>query len=104
MKNKDTAGAETTAPEYGAPTKPANGVRLRTLVFGLSATLMLIGVVVAGASFYVSSEFKQSGKTSETMMTSMRAHMTADMLHDSMRGIVFRGLYAGVSGDVARLD
>ncbi len=99
MKNNGSAGAATT-PEDGAQTKPANGVRLRTLVFGLSATLMLIGVVVAGASLYVSTEFKQSGKTSETMMSAMRAHMTADMLHDSMRGIVFRGLYAGVAGDV----
>ena len=91
MKNKGIAGADAT-PKNGAQTKPANGIRLRTLVFGLSATLMLIGLVVAGASFYVSTEFKQSGKTSETMMSAMRAHMTADMLHDSMRGIVFRGL------------
>jgi len=89
MKIKGTAGAAS----------PANGVRLRTLVFGLSVLLVLIGLTVAGASLYVSTEFKASGKNSETMMSAMRAHMTADMLHDSMRGIVFRGLYAGVSGD-----
>ena len=60
MKNNGTAGASAT---------PANGIRLRTLVFGLSATLTLIGVVVAGASYYVSTEFKQSGQISETMMS-----------------------------------
>ena len=34
MKNKGTAGADA---------KPANGIRLRTLVFGLSATLNIFG-------------------------------------------------------------
>lgn len=85
MKSKDSAGR--------------TGVRLRTLVFGLSAVLVAIGVVVAGASLYVSNGFKESGRVSETLMASMRAHMTADMLHDRMRGLVFRGLYAGISGD-----
>jgi methyl-accepting chemotaxis protein len=90
MKNKGTAGATT---------PPDGGVRLSTLVLGLVAVLVAIGVAVAGASAYVSSGFKASGRTSETLMMSMRAHMTADMLHDSMRGLVFRGLYAGVVGD-----
>ncbi|MDB5541041.1 MAG: hypothetical protein JWQ89_2768, partial [Devosia sp.] len=90
MKNKGTAGSEA---------KPANGVRLRTLVSGLSAALVLGAVMVAAASFYISTEFKVSGRKSEAMMASMRAHMTADMLHDTLRGTVFRGLYAGISGD-----
>ncbi len=31
----------------------------------------------------------------------MRAHVTADMLHDGLRGVVFRAAYAGSTGDTA---
>ena len=72
------------------------GIRFRSLVMALCAALLAIGVIVSGASFYVSAAFKDSGARSETLMSSMRDHMTADMLHDSMRGIVFRAMYAGV--------
>ncbi len=36
-------------------------------------------------------------------MSSMRDHMTADMMHDSMRGVVFRAMYAAVNADAAML-
>ena len=77
------------------------GIRFRSLVMALCAALLAIGVIVSGASFYVSAAFKDSGARSETLMSSMRDHMTADMLHDSMRGIVFRAMYAGVNNDPA---
>ncbi|KQW75102.1 hypothetical protein ASC89_26285 [Devosia sp. Root413D1] len=103
MKHKGTAGASTT-PETRAQAASGSGVRLRTLVFGLVAALVLIGGVVAGASLYVSTGFKTSGHSSETLMSSMRAHMTADMLHDSMRGLVYRSLYAVISGDITMVQ
>ncbi|WP_421762089.1 methyl-accepting chemotaxis protein [Devosia sp.] len=84
-----------------APELRASGTPFRTLVLAVCATLLLIGGVVSAANLYVAASFKQSGKSSETMMSSMRFHMTADMYHDSMRGIVFRALYAGVNGDAA---
>jgi methyl-accepting chemotaxis protein len=30
----------------------------------------------------------------DVMTSALRAHMTADMMHDSLRGVVFRALYA----------
>ena len=32
---------------------------------------------------------------------SMRTHMTADMLHDSLRGVVYRAMYGGLNKDAA---
>jgi len=78
----------------------SNGIPTRLVVVALGAVIIVIGVVYSAMTFLVSQNYQQAARSSAVMMTSMRAHMTADMLHDSMRGLVFRGLYAGVSGDV----
>jgi methyl-accepting chemotaxis protein len=68
-------------------------------VLAQSAALLLVGLLIAGAGFFVSSNFERSSSHAQTMMASMRAHMTADMLHDSLRGVVLRSLYAGSRAD-----
>ena len=68
-------------------------------VLAQSAALMLVGLLIAGAGFFVSGNFERSSTNAQTMMASMRAHMTADMLHDSLRGVVLRSLYAGSRAD-----
>ncbi len=68
-------------------------------VLAQSVALMLVGLIIAGAGFFVSSNFERSSTDAQTMMASMRAHMTADMLHDSLRGVVLRSLYAGSRAD-----
>jgi methyl-accepting chemotaxis protein len=65
------------------------------------AALLTVGLLIAGAGFFVSGNFERSSSRAETMMASMRAHMTADMLHDSLRGVVLRSLYAGARADFA---
>jgi len=70
-----------------------------TFVLVQCVSLLLVGLVIAGAGFYVSSNFDRSSDRAETMMSSMRAHMTADMLHDSLRGLVLRSLYSGARAD-----
>jgi methyl-accepting chemotaxis protein len=74
---------------------------LRAGVFVLvqCVSLLLVGILIAGAGFYVSSNFERSSARAETLMASMRAHMTADMLHDSLRGVVLRALYSGQRAD-----
>ena len=80
--------------------KPTRGISLRTLVFGLALVMAATGAVVSAANIYVAGEFERNSRASAELMSSMRAHMTADMLHDSMRGLVYRALYSVVSGDV----
>jgi methyl-accepting chemotaxis protein len=77
------------------------GWSLRAGLFVLAqcASLLLVGLLIAGAGFYVSGNFERSSGRAQTMMSSMRAHMTADMLHDSLRGVVLRALYAGSRAD-----
>jgi methyl-accepting chemotaxis protein len=70
---------------------------------GLSVVVLAVGLATAGSSLWVSQGFKQSGAESATLMSSMRHHMTADMLHDGMRGVVFRAMYAAVNADAAML-
>jgi len=74
-------------------------LRAGMFVLAQCASLLLVGLLIAGAGFYVSGNFERSSNRAETMMASMRAHMTADMLHDSLRGVVLRALYAGSRAD-----
>jgi len=78
-------------------------LKLRAGAFVLvqCASLLLVGMLIAGAGFFVAGNFDRSSSHAQTMMASMRAHMTADMLHDSMRGVVLRSLYAGARADFA---
>ncbi|MEO6014902.1 MAG: methyl-accepting chemotaxis protein [Devosia sp.] len=69
----------------------------------LGAMITAFGLAIGGSSLYVSQQFQASSAESSTLMTSMRDHMTADMFHDSMRGVVFRAMYAAVNNDAAML-
>ncbi len=76
-------------------------VPTRLLVIFLCAIIVGTGVLFAGMSMLVSSTYKDLSKQSGDLMSSMRSHMTADMLHDGLRGVVFRAMYAGQSLDSA---
>jgi methyl-accepting chemotaxis protein len=73
-------------------------MRLQTGVIALCATIVAVAAVGAATALVVSSRFNHASATSMTLMSAMRNQMTADMLHDSLRGVVFRALYAGRSG------
>jgi len=55
-------------------------------------------------SYWTTTKFTAAGRHSETMMESMRDHMTADILHDGLRGVVFRAMYAAEKANAAMLD
>ena len=78
-------------------------IRFGTIAAGLSVVVLAVGLAIAGSSLWVSNGFKRSGAESATLMSSMRDHMTADMMHDSMRGVVFRAMYAALNNDPAML-
>jgi methyl-accepting chemotaxis protein len=85
--------------EGKAGSRPLLSMKAGTFVLLQCASLLLVGLLIAGAGFYVANNFHKSGDRAETMMASMRSHMTADMLHDSLRGVVLRALYAGSRAD-----
>ncbi len=74
-------------------------LRAGTFVLVQCASLVLVGLLIAGAGFYVSGNFERSSDRAELMMASMRAHMSADAELDGLRGIALRSLYAGSRGD-----
>jgi methyl-accepting chemotaxis protein len=76
-------------------------MKFRTIVLGVSGAVFLVGISITGASFYVASAFQNASDQSRVLMSSMRYQMTADMYHDSMRGIVYRAMYAATAGDAA---
>jgi len=76
-------------------------VPTRLLVIVLCGVIVGTGVLFAGLSSLVSSAYKGQSEHSAALMSSMREHMTADMLHDGLRGVVFRAMYAGQSFDAA---
>ena len=93
----------TSAGRTGIPAQEGRAFSLRfsAITTTLALVVFLVGSIIAGSSFIVSNSFKQGIAQSGTLMSSMRDHMTADMMHDSVRGVVFRAMYAVVSADAA---
>lgn len=93
-------------PEYTerrrAPRPKA--VKIQHLLLALSTVLLGLGLGLTAASIWTSSAFSQASHRSVTMMNSMREHMTADMLHDGMRGVVFRQMFAAMTFDREMLE
>ena len=87
----------------GSQSEAGFSLSFGTIAIGLSVVVMVVGLIIAGSSLWVSNGFKRSSAESATLLSSMRDHMTADMMHDSMRGVVFRGLYAALNNDAAML-
>jgi methyl-accepting chemotaxis protein len=94
--------------EVGAATaakaaRSGRGISMRfgTLVMGLSAVVIALGLAVAGSSLWVSESFKENAADSATLMQAMRNQVTADMYHDTLRGVVFRAMYAAINYDTA---
>jgi methyl-accepting chemotaxis protein len=77
------------------------GIPTRLVVAALSAGIVAIGVAYSAMTFMVGAHQKAIGAESAALMSSMRAHMTADMLHDGIRGVVFRGAYGGAIADAS---
>ena len=75
------------------------GIPTRLTVIGLGVVIVLIGLMFSGLNALVSMQFKSAAEQSSTLMSSMRAHMTADMLHDGLRGVVYHALLGGSSND-----
>lgn len=96
----NTAGAAA-----GSGSQNENGFSLRfgTIAVILSVVVLAVGLTIVGSSLWVSGSFKRSGAETSALMSSMRHHMTADMMHDSMRGVVFRAMYAALNNDPAML-
>jgi methyl-accepting chemotaxis protein len=80
------------------------GIPTYQVVLALGAAVVGVGVVFATIVMLLTGSFSASSQKSETLLSSMRAQMTADMLHDSLRGIVFRALYGGAEADTAMVE
>ena len=76
-------------------------MKFATMVACLSGAVLLTGALMSGSSFFVGQSFTKAGKESAVLMSSMRDQMTADMMHDTMRGLVYGSLYAAVTADAA---
>ncbi|MET3897851.1 methyl-accepting chemotaxis protein [Devosia sp. UYZn731] len=76
-------------------------MKFATMVACVCGAVLVTGAVMSGSSFLVGQTFTQAEHNSAVLMSSMRDQMTADMMHDAMRGVVYRSLYAAVSADAA---
>ena len=76
-------------------------MRFGAIALILSGVVLVVGLGVAGSSLWVSNDFKRSSADSTTLMSAMRNQVTADMYHDTLRGVVFRAMYAALNNDPA---
>jgi methyl-accepting chemotaxis protein len=74
-------------------------LKVGTIVTALSVVVIVVGLGVAGSSLWVSNDFKTTSTDSATLMSAMRNQVTADMYHDTLRGVVFRAMYAAINYD-----
>ena len=74
-------------------------MKFATMVACLSGAVLMTGALMSGSSFYVGRSFTEAGHVSAVLMSSMRDQMTADMMHDTMRGLVYGSLYAAVTAN-----
>ena len=79
-------------------------MRFGTIVAGVCCTVLVTGGLLIGSSFMVGRAFESARDESTTLMTSMREQMFADMMHDAMRGVVYRSLYAATIADAEMAD
>ena len=79
-------------------------MKFKTLVLMLGLAVGSSGVMVSAASFLVARSFHATIDDSQTMLASMRHQMTADMMHDTMRGVAYRALYGASIGDKAVME
>ncbi|MBU1305512.1 MAG: HAMP domain-containing protein, partial [Alphaproteobacteria bacterium] len=54
-------------------------------------------MLISGASMFVAGQFKATSSDRDTITRALRDHMTADIVHDGLRGNVYHVLYAGMS-------
>ena len=78
-------------------------LKFGTIALALAGLFLLAGVALSGVGLVVSAAFKDTSARSEILLHAMRDHMTADMLHDGLRGVVFRAMYAALDGNAAML-
>jgi methyl-accepting chemotaxis protein len=76
-------------------------MKFGTLVAIACGMVLVFGIAVIGADVFVTSSFRQANAESDVLLSSMRDHMTADMLHDGLRGVVFHAMYAATIQDAA---
>lgn len=76
-------------------------MRLHGLI-GLACGIALsAGITSALVNFRTTSAYDAHAEAGSTLLSAMRQHMTADMMHDNLRGTVFRALYAMQADDSA---
>jgi methyl-accepting chemotaxis protein len=76
-------------------------MRFGKIVAAVCGAVLTTGLVLVGSSFLVGRSFEAARSDSTVLMQSMRQQMFADMMHDAMRGVVYRSLYAASIGDTA---
>ena len=69
-------------------------MKLQSIVGIACGVALASGLVGALSGFRMAASYEASGEQTATIVSSLRQHMTADMMHDSLRGVVFRSLYA----------
>lgn len=76
-------------------------MKLQTVVGSACAFALAAAFGTAILNFNVTASFEQANEASTTLLSSLRHHMQADMMHDNLQGNVFRALYGTTSGDEA---
>jgi methyl-accepting chemotaxis protein len=75
------------------------GLPTRWVVSALGVAIVALGLMYTALNLMIAGGFGQTVARSEVLMSSMRAQMTADMVHDGIRGVVFHAMYAGATSN-----
>ncbi len=76
-------------------------MRLHGLIGVACGVALLAGIFGVLVNFRPTAAYDAHMDASSNLLSSMRQHMMADMMHDNLRGTVFRALYAMQTDDAA---
>lgn len=76
-------------------------MKFGTIVAWVCGAVFATGTLLIGSSYLVGHEFEIERDEATVLMQSMREQMFADMMHDTMRGVAYKALYAAATGDSA---
>lgn len=78
-------------------------MKLHGLIGWACGIALSAGIASAVVNFRTTSAYNTHMDAGAALLASMRQHMIADMMHDSLRGTVFRALYAMQTEDAASM-
>ncbi len=78
-------------------TKRPRAIAFSTVFLFLGAMMLTLGLTLTTLTVVSSNAFRKASDDGVVILATLRDHLTADMYHDGMRGLVYKALFSGAT-------